>query len=164
MRIPKLSETSNTISASQIKSYCLNNFPDFNLEESFDEGIYSGLGELAIKINYLISNNFMTPNQSELFFGLVNEMAESEDPEIDNLLVVGIFENSSDIPETGPVFEANLNQNAMMRFEETRNWYGALKSKKKQQFRIACFEKVLGGGFPHLRGTRNLNKSTGEES
>lgn len=84
-----------------------------------EAGIYNALGDLAIQIREQICARSIDAEALRAVSTVLDEMGRSENPEVNNLLVVGVLEILADRPEVVAVMRGCLSGSAAALFEKT---------------------------------------------
>lgn len=111
------SEVRSVISAANILAVLGERFPKMRLDYDPDGGVYDVLGDLAIHLRDGLDAGRLDEAVLSAAIELFNEMAESEDVEVKNLLVVGIFEMLTDSDATIAAMKRHLGVTANELFE-----------------------------------------------
>lgn len=93
----------------------VSNFNDF---VDLDDGLYSILGDFAIYLRDSIAQGVISELDLKSAFKVMNHMGESEDLEVQNLLVVAIFEILADIDDVIEIVKKGLVGNASELFRK----------------------------------------------
>ena len=102
------------------------NFDDFRESCHYEPSEiipYNVFGDFAIYIQEKLLDGKLTRDETKKAYELFNHMASSADKEVQNILVVEVFEIFSDNKETVILTRNNLNQQGLDLFEKTlRGW------------------------------------------
>lgn len=84
---------------------------------------YNVLGNFALDFQENFIASKLTLSEIDKFFNFLNEMANSQDKEVQNILVVEIFEIFSDRKETIKISKEKLNESGKQFLEKTlKGW------------------------------------------
>ena len=91
--------------------------PNFTECIDLEEGPYIVLGEFAILLRDGIDSGELSAKQQKEVFDFLNIFGMSDNPEIQNQLVVGIFEILADTQKTAAVCRTRLSGPSLVLFE-----------------------------------------------
>lgn len=100
-------------------SALLEECPRFAKLVDVEEGPYSILGDLAIYLRDGIASNSLQEEELSKAFVFLNDMGASDDPEIQNQLVVGVLEILADTDESVAEAKSKLEGQALELFVRT---------------------------------------------
>ena len=90
----QVSSLSSDLKPEDVLAFVQTEIPNFSDIVDLDEGLYSILGDLAIYLRDSINEGTASELDLKAAFKVMNAMGASEDLEVQNLLVVGIFSTS----------------------------------------------------------------------
>nr|VFK48134.1 MAG: hypothetical protein BECKTC1821E_GA0114239_11033 [Candidatus Kentron sp. TC]VFK63671.1 MAG: hypothetical protein BECKTC1821F_GA0114240_11032 [Candidatus Kentron sp. TC] len=97
----------------------LEKYPSFAKFIDVYEGPYSTLGDFAIHLRDGITNATLQADEIDDAFGFLNAMGKSNNPEIQNQLVVGVLEILADTDKSISMTNSNLKDRALALFRRT---------------------------------------------
>lgn len=110
----------------KIMTNLIEKFPDFKKSQCYEKEEltpYNVFGDFAVYIQDGLSASSISVDELKKASAFMNNMADSQDKYIQNLLVVGVFEVFTDQQDTVIWVRESLNENAVKLFEKTlRGW------------------------------------------
>lgn len=104
----------------------LENFKTFKEQMNYepDELLpYNVIGDFTLHFKRNFMNAKLTSSEVNKFFDFVNQMADSQDKEVQNIFVVEVLEIFSDHSETIKIAKEKLNNNGKQMLEKVlRGW------------------------------------------
>lgn len=107
----------STLKPQELLAFIQKEIPNFNDIVDLEDGMYSALGDFAIYLRDGISEKSISDSDLKSAFNVMNTMGAAEDLEVQNLLVVGIFEILTDADNVVAVVKENLEGGASQLFE-----------------------------------------------
>lgn len=115
----------------------MENFKEFKEQSDYDSEdlklVYMVVGDLVIYFRDKVLESKVTPSEIDQFFDFLNQMANSNDTEVENILVVGMLEMLIDYPETINLAGENLNSRGKELLEMTINWWKKMQEDSKNE-------------------------------
>ena len=112
----QVSSLSSDLKPEDVLAFVQTEIPNFSDIVDLDEGLYSILGDLAIYLRDSINEGTASELDLKAAFKVMNAMGASEDLEVQNLLVVGIFEILTDINVVTEIVRQRLEGKAAQLF------------------------------------------------
>ena len=113
----QVSSLKSDLKPEDVLAFVQTEIPNFNDIVDLDEGLYSILGDFAIYLRDGIDKGTTSKLDLKAAFRIMNVMGASEDLEVQNLLVVGIFEILTDVDEVIEVVKQGLEGKAAQLFD-----------------------------------------------
>jgi len=102
------------------------NFPAFKEKSDYeaDELLpYNVIGDFTLDFQNYLAASKLTSEEVDKFFDFANQMANSQDKEVQNIFVVEVLEIFSDREETIKIAREKLNDNGRKMLEKTlKGW------------------------------------------
>jgi hypothetical protein len=95
----------------------LEEFPDFAKSVDTEEGTFYILGRFGSYLRDGITNDTIQVDELNHAFDFLNQMAVSDDPRVQNQLIVGVLEILTDDPKVAEIAKKKLKNKALEFFE-----------------------------------------------
>ena len=93
-------------------------FPVFEKEIDSASGVYEALGNVAISLAEKIENRNIDESIIKAAVKLIDELATNQDPEVRNMLVVGIFETMSNFEFSMDYIKRKIGEKSIHLYDE----------------------------------------------